>query len=68
MWASQSPGHGLGGANQKGGLLGLVWNKAVARINNYRALKINAFPYRRIVEVRSACSFLPSFHLFLRFL
>jgi hypothetical protein len=46
------------GANQIiGGLLGLVWNKAVARINNYRAMNINSVPYRRIVEVRS---FLPS--------
>jgi len=34
-----------------GGLLGMLWNKAVARINNFRAQRINPKPYRRIIEV-----------------
>lgn len=33
-----------------GGLLGMLWNKAVARINNFRAQRINPMPYRRIIE------------------
>lgn len=29
----------------------MLWNKAVARINNFRAQRINPKPYRRIIEV-----------------
>jgi hypothetical protein len=29
----------------------MLWNKAVARINNFRAQRINPMPYRRIIEV-----------------
>jgi hypothetical protein len=40
-------------------VLGLVWNKTVARINNFRAQRINPHPYRRIIEVRLLPSSLP---------
>lgn len=29
----------------------MIWNKAVAKLNTLRAQYINAFPYRRVIEV-----------------